>query len=388
MTTPHPSRPVRILHLAHVRWFNAEAQYAVDLAAAMEKLGVEAEFLGLTGSPAVGRARDAGLRVHEEAGFNAKGLAAVAAVPAAMRLRRLLRARRYDAVEIHRPEALPLIAWACRREGVPAVRVRGDMRPVRADPLNRYLYRRVLYGTVASNTAIERSLRERLGPGARIVTIHGGVDPEVFRPEGPTDDVRDSLGFPPGAFLVGILGRLGEVKGHDQFLAAVRMALSGVSGARFVILAKEETPRLEELRRRVEADPLLRGRVGFLGHRSDLPAVLRAFDLGVVASTGSEANCRVGLEWMASGVPLVATRVGVLPDLVAEGETGALVPPGNASALAERIVYLAARPGEARAWGDAARRRVLERFTIEGCARRHLAFLFPERCSDGHDPLV
>ncbi len=378
-----PGERLRVLHLAQVRWFNAEAQYALDLALEMARQGVHVGFLGLTGSPAVARARAGGLPVYEEAGFNAKGIGAVASVPAALRLARILRQERFDAVEVHRPEGLPLVAWACRRAGVRVVRVRGDMRPVRADPLNRLVYTRVLSGVVASNTAIERSLRQRLGPAVRVTTVPGGVDPARFSPGGPAADVRGELGFPPEAFLVGILGRLGKVKGHADFLAAARRAADRAARARFVILAKEGGAAIEPLRREVAADPVLRDRVGFLGHRQDLASVLRGFDLAVVASTGSEANCRVGLEWMASGVSLVATRVGVLPDLVAEGETGFLVEPGEASALAERIVYLALRPERARALGRAARRRVVERFTAERCARAHLRFLFPERFAHG-----
>ncbi len=367
--------PLRILHMAHARWFNAEAQYALDLAAEMRRRGVDAVLLAQAGSPAASRAREAGVPVVEEAGFNAKGLRAAAALAAAARLRHLLRWGGFDAVEVHRPEGLPLIAWACRRAGVPVFRVRVDMRPVRADPLNRWLYTRVLSGVVASNSAIERSLRERLGPRLRVATIPGGVDPDRFSPQGPAADVRAELGFPPDAFLVGILGRLGRVKGHDDFLEAARRAAPEAPRARFVILAKEPGPRERELRERVDADPVLRGVVGFLGHRPDLPAVLRAFDLGVVASTGSEANCRAGLEWMASGVPLVATRVGVLPDLVEEGVTGLGVAPRRPSALGGKIVYLAGRPDEARRMGAAARARVLERFTLERCAREHLRFL-------------
>ena len=370
-----PGEALRVLHMAHVRWFNAEAQYALDLAVEMRRQGHEILFFAQAGSPVVARAREAGLPTVEEAGFNAKGAGVARGLPAALRLLRLLRRERIDAVEVHRPEGLPLIAWACRRAGVPVVRVRGDMRPVRADPLNRWLYTRVLSGVVASNSAIERSLRERLGPGLRVAAIPGGVDPGRFAPEGPAADVRTELGFPPDAFLVGILGRLGRVKGHEDFLEAARRAAPQAPRARFVILAKEPTPRERELREEVARDPTLRGAVGFLGHRPDLPAVLRAFDLGVVASTGSEANCRAGLEWMASGVPLLATPVGVLPDLVEDGRTGLLVPAGRPSSLGSKIVYLAGRPGEARRMGAAARARVLDRFTLQRCARDHLSFL-------------
>ncbi|MBI5015094.1 MAG: glycosyltransferase family 4 protein [Deltaproteobacteria bacterium] len=364
-----------ILHLAHVRWFNAEAQYALDLALEMRRQGHRVGFLAETASPAAAKAKEAGLQVFEEDGFGKKGAGSFSVLAAGHRLKLLLRSGGFDAVECHRPEGLPLIALACRLAAVPLVRVRGDMRPARRDPFNRWLHRRLLAAVVASNTAVEARLRERLGPLPRLMTIHGGVDPERFTPEGPAAAVREDLGLPAHAFLVGILGRLGSVKGHGDFLAAAREVLDAPTEAAFVVLAKEPSAREAELRAEVDGDPLLRGRVGFLGHCPDLPAVLRAFDLGVVASTGSEANCRVGLEWMASGVALLATRVGVLPDLVAEGETGHLVAPGRPEALAEKIAALSARPSEARRLGAAARRRVLDRFTLARCAEAHAALL-------------
>lgn len=367
--------PLCVLHIAHVRWFNAEAQYALDLAQEMARRGHRIGFLAQAGSPAVERARRAGLETFEEAGFNEKGFRSLRSIGAAVRLTRFLRAKGFDAVEVHRPDGLPLIVWACRRAGVPVVRVRGDMRPVRSDPLNRFLYRRLLDGVVASNTAIEASLRSRLGKPKRLVTIHGGVDPEDFTPKGPSVDVRAELNLPSGSLLVGILGRLSLVKGHKDFLDAARIALGTGADASFVVLNKFPSPAEEELRAIASSDFLLAGRVGFLGYREDLPSVLRAFDLGVVASTGSEANCRVGLEWMASGAPLVATRVGVLPDLVVEGVSGFLLPPGAPSSLAERIVYLTRDRAEARRLGEAARLRVLDRFTMAHCASGHEALL-------------
>ena len=372
---PSGGPSLRVLHLAHIRWFNAEVQYAVDLASCMRHRGHSPAVLTLTGSPTAKAARGAGLETYEERGFNGKGLGALAMLPAAQRLTHLLQGGRFDVVEVHRPEGLPLIVWACRRAGVPVVRVRGEMRPVRNDPFNRLLHSRFLSAVVASNHSIETSLRERLGSLPHLQTIHGGVDPEAFHPEGPSVDLRRELGFPEKAFLVGILGRLGPVKGHSYFLdAAERVLKSGVS-AGFVVLAKEDSPGVTSLRDRLAADPLLRTGVRLTGYREDLPQVLRAFDLGVVASVGSEANCRVGLEWMASGVPLLATRVGVLPDLVEDGGTGFLVSAADASALAEKIVYLASRQEVARRFGAAARDRVLERFTLAHCAAAHEALI-------------
>jgi glycosyltransferase involved in cell wall biosynthesis len=249
------------------------------------------------------------------------------------------------------------------------------MRPPRANPLNRFFYRRILAGVVPSNFTIEKQIRSRFGEAVRLRTIHGGVDEAAFSPLGERAGVRAELGVPADAFLVGLLGRIGAVKGHGDFLEAARLTLARCPKAVFVILAKGSHPLAPENAEKLDSDPSLREKVKALGHRDDLPAVLRDFDLGVISSVGSEANCRVGLEWMASGVPLVATRVGVLPDIVEEGETGLLAPPHAPELLAGAISVLASQPDPARRMGEAARRRVCERFTLSRCAEAHGEFL-------------
>jgi glycosyltransferase involved in cell wall biosynthesis len=86
--------------------------------------------------------------------------------------------------------------------------------------------------------------------------------------------------------------------------------------------------------------------------------------VGVVASVGSEAVSRAALEWMAAGRPVVASRVGCLPDLVIEGETGFLVPPANPRALAQALARFLQEPGLAERMGAAGRRRFDEKFSL------------------------
>ncbi len=246
--------------MAHVRWFNAEVQYALDLAAEMRRRGNRVAFWGQVASPGVEQSLSLGLETFEASGFNRKGLAAaVAGLACAGRLKRLLQRRRFDVVVLHRGEGFPFIAWACRAAAVPLVRVRGDMRPLRADPLNRFLHRHMLAGFVASNSAIEASCRRVMGGVPRLTTIPGGVDAEEFSPQGPTTEVRDALGFPPGVFLVGIVGRLGRVKGHRDLLRAVEQANGLGQDVYLAVLAKEPIAEEEHLRRRVAESPALRG---------------------------------------------------------------------------------------------------------------------------------
>lgn len=370
------ARPLRILYMAHVRWFNAEAQYALDLAGECQRQGHCVFYYTQSESPAAAAAKARGLRTFEENGFNAKGLKGVFGIfSATLRLVKILKQNQIEAVEVFRSEGFAMIALVCCLLGTPIIRVRGDMRPVRKDFLNRLLHKNLASAVVASNTTIANGLRQRLGPMPLLDTIHGGVDADRFRPEGFMRDIRSEMQFPVDAFMVGILGRLGEQKGHFDLITAAEKVLTTNAKAFFVILAKENSSAGPELRKRIGSVPGLGGHFGFLDFQEDLQDVLRSFDLGVVASIGSEANCRVGLEWMASGVPLIGTSIGVLPDLIDSGKTGFLVSPLAPGELSERIGQLADNPDEAKRMGRLARQRVLHHFTIEACAGHHLALI-------------
>jgi glycosyltransferase involved in cell wall biosynthesis len=110
--------------------------------------------------------------------------------------------------------------------------------------------------------------------------------------------------------------------------------------------------------------------VFFAGYRdSDLPGVLRALDVFVLMGAGSDESCRAALEAMAAGRPVLAARVGALPDAVLHGETGLLLDEPSPGAVADSLAHLLSNPGAARAMGEAGRRRALALFTSE----RHAA---------------
>jgi glycosyltransferase involved in cell wall biosynthesis len=105
-------------------------------------------------------------------------------------------------------------------------------------------------------------------------------------------------------------------------------------------------------------------RVVFTGFRRDVPALLSAVSVSVLPSL-SEGLSNVVLEAMAAGVPVVATSVGGTPEIVDDGVTGLLVPPRDAGALADAISSLLTDPARRQTIGEAGRRRVEERFSLE-----------------------
>src|SRR5262249_46586272 len=151
-----------------------------------------------------------------------------------------------------------------------------------------------------------------------------------------------------------IVARLDPVKGHRYLLEAVSLLRNVYPRLRVKVVGQEENIKrrqLEQMAERLGIESM----VEFTGFQKSVPDVMASCTLGVIASVGSEAVSRVALEWMAAGRPVVATEVGCLPEIVKESETGLLVAPGNAPAMARAIGELLHHPQRLEKMGKAAR---------------------------------
>jgi sugar transferase (PEP-CTERM/EpsH1 system associated) len=212
-------------------------------------------------------------------------------------------------------------------------------------------------------------------PRARIRQIYSGVDTSLFRPDGP---VPADLPWPEarrGELLVlGTVGRLDPIKNQIALIEALhriderRPAL----GARLRLIVAGEGPeraRLEQEARRLTPAQ----QVWFAGARNDVPDLLRAMNVFVLPSL-NEGISNTILEAMASAVPVVAARVGGNPELVADGETGALCEAASAESLAACLSAYLGDVARMRAHGLAARRRTCESFSLEAMVGRYERF--------------
>jgi glycosyltransferase involved in cell wall biosynthesis len=198
----------------------------------------------------------------------------------------------------------------------------------------------------------------------KVRIVYNGVDLTRFpgAPRGPRDSaLAAELGLEPDSPLVGLVARLRPEKDHETFFRAARAVGGRLPRARFLVVGDGEF-RAEV---RAAAERLgVTDRVVFTGQREDMARVLGLLDVSVLSSY-NDCFPIAALESMAMGVPLVATAVGALPEIVEDGVTGHLVRPRDPALLAERIAGLLERPDEARAMGAAGRGRVEQRFTIE-----------------------
>jgi glycosyltransferase involved in cell wall biosynthesis len=202
----------------------------------------------------------------------------------------------------------------------------------------------------------------------KVVTIHNGIDVGKFSYPGPQSpaQVRDSFGIPKGVPLVGTVGRFRPQKGLADLLAAMVQVRHLIPSARLLLVGGGEL--LDDLETKALSSGLGTA-VTFAGMRSDVPKILAALDV-FVSSSLWEGMPNAILEAMAAGLPVVATAVGGTPEVVEDGVTGLLVPPGDPKALAEAIACLLQDIDLRQQMGQAGRGRVTQHFSIERMVER------------------
>jgi glycosyltransferase involved in cell wall biosynthesis len=197
------------------------------------------------------------------------------------------------------------------------------------------------------------------------------------RPEDDPSALRRELGASAGDELIGAIGNVAPRKGFRTLLEAFRLVARARPRARLVVIGAPEDPVEFEALRKLGADADLSGRASFLGAKSRAWRYAAAFDILVAPSLRTESFGLMALDAMRAGKPVVASRVGGLPEVVADGETGLLVPVGDAAATAAAIERLLADPAAARRMGEAGRRRAEALFSSARMAAEYRETLLP-----------
>jgi glycosyltransferase involved in cell wall biosynthesis len=354
---------MRILHLIHVRWWNASAQYAVHLAAAQMRAGHEVAVLTAAGEPPAARAKALGLTVWE------RDLSLLNSLDLAVELRRMQRS--YDVVNAHHADVQNVaLAALSGRDRPLLVRTRVDVRDAKKSVLNRYLYNHRLDAVIVPGEESRRRYVETLGVDPRqVTTVYGGVDHALFRPDAALRaQARAALGIAADTVVFGLIGRLGAIKAPEVFIAAGAAVHAANPRTLFVLAGK---PASGHTLAEYEAAAQRVGPHGirFLGFVDDVPGLMRALDVGVITSVGSEAHCRVGLEMASTGLPVIGTDIGVIPEVVNDSETGYIVRSRSVPDLGSAMERLAADAALRGRLGGAGRRQVEAKFSFDAWVR-------------------
>ena len=352
---------LRILHLVANRWWTGSADPVIRLIGGLERRGHTVRLGLIAGDRFEVKAREAGIEPLPGLSLDVKG-APWAWITDARRVRALVRREAIDVVHVHHSHDHWL--GAASRGPAALVRTFHNQRAVRLGRVARALYRRADAVIAVSRQIEERARLAGIAP-ERIHRVSGVVDLARFMEDADPAAVRAELGIDAGSAapgpIIGSVARLAHNRGHELLIRGFQRLLGRYPSARLLLVGKGEArPRLEAMVHELG----LERAIIFTGYRDgDLPAVLRTLDTFVLVGAGSDESCRAALEAMAAGRPVVARRIGALPDTVAHGETGLLLDDERPEAVESALAALAGDPARARRMGEAGRRRALEEFS-------------------------
>jgi len=305
-----------------------------------------------------------------------------------LRIARSVHRRRIDVVHAHQYAPFFYGSLAMVLAGAPLVFTEHGRAYPDLPSARRRVFNHMFAPLTARITAVSRGVRESLhrvegfNPQG-IQVIYNGIDLERYGPRSAESDraARRRLGLPGAAPVIGTVGRLDPVKDHPLLLAAFRRVRDMCTGAHLVIVG--DGPERERLVRLADAMGMA-GAVSFLGQRLDVDQILPAFDVFALSSR-SEGTPVTLIEAMAAGVPVVATAVGGVPEVVCDRETGLLVgrerpvrgeastAENEVSTLAGALARVLSDPTLARGLADRGRMEAHERFSLDAICAQYRA---------------
>jgi glycosyltransferase involved in cell wall biosynthesis len=313
-------------------------------------------------------------------------------------LARLLRRIRVQVIHAHNR---PSDAWAMLWSALAGTRVRLYTRHLTYTDVSDAMRRRYRYAARAAHAVVAVSsavaghlIREERTPEHRVVTIRNGIDLARFdvrrgETRGPGEALRLAWGISPDLFLVGTLSRLTSQKGLDLFLEVAARLLAEEDRVRFAVVGQGEARADLEARARSLG---IAERVVFPGHQH-APSAFAAFDLFLTTSRYEGLPLTL-LEAMASGLPVVAPRIGAFPEVVEDGVTGLLPAPPewlptvvdlDPTPFVQATLRLLRNPTLRARLGEAGRKRVGETFGLDAMVARYEA-LYERILNRGSSP--
>jgi glycosyltransferase involved in cell wall biosynthesis len=353
---------VKVLQLMSCRGWSSDAYWAARMTRELARRGHLVTLGCRAGTEArvIDRARREGVDRVTTLSL-ASGARPVADSRDLRRLRALMPG--VDVVHVHRGKEHWLAAVANRliAEPRPIVRTRHIAQAVRPHAANRWLYRR---GTAFVVTVTDAIRRQYIAAGLvdpnRVAALPGGADTERYRPLPRDPATYAQLGGRSDRPLIGMIAGLRIMKGHEIVVeAAARLAARGVR-PHFVFVGRGPTERAVQ---DAIARAGLETQFTFAGFVDDLPAALAALDIVLYTPLESDGMSRVIFEYLAAGRPLIAARVGVVPEVLTDGESAVLVPAGDSQALAAALERLVGDPAAASRLGQAGHQLVEARYS-------------------------
>ena len=256
---------------------------------------------------------------------------------------KILKKTKADIIHTHSSIDSWLVGSVAKLSQIPVIRSRHISIPINNMFPNNLLYSRIPRKIITSGEAISEVVKSVPGvnPG-NVKSVSAGVDFRRFDFKINGIKIREELGVNPGQPLIGKIGVIRGWKGYNYLLEAAPIILKKFPDARFVFVGNG--PGFEQTKS-IAKSLGLEQKLTFLGHRDDIPEIMAGLDIQVLASFAGEGTPQVIPQAFAMKTPLIATRVGSIPEMLGQGKRGILVEPKNSVDLANGIINLIENPG-------------------------------------------
>lgn len=306
---------MKILHIINVRWFNATAWYALQLAKLQKKHGHEVHIITIKDTDTDIKAKALGFTPSY---INCNTPNPFKILHSIMEITSLLRSVSFDIINCHRGEFF--IFFCLLRFFYPfaLIRTRGDQRLPKKNWINKLLHKHCTDVIIATNTTMKNALEKQFSlEKESVYTILGGVDTSVFQySEEGRKRVRAYYKLTDETCVLGVLGRLDWVKGQKELIEVIASIKQEQSVAiTLLILGFSAGIEQEEVQKWID-EKGMQDSIYITGRCDNVVDYISALDVAILSSLGSETIARAALEILACNIPLLSTDVGVMPDIL------------------------------------------------------------------------
>lgn len=354
-------KKLNIMQVVNSPHWHAISSYALGLSKGLKAKGHKVILVTLPNSLLIERAQAEGLPVITNLRLNHYN--PIYFFKDVQQLIKILEEEEIDVLNVHESYGFAISCLAAKlvRRPMALIRTRGTFMTPKGHPINRYLHNSLSDKVIVTSKVMqEKCLRHLRGKKDHYGLIYGGIDVDKFKVDTQKDKIKEELGLTRDDFVIGITARFDQVKGYPYLFESVSKIKQEIKIKLLIIGYEAEFSKTDLInmakKHGIEKDVVI------IDKWCNLPELLSIIDIGVIASIGSEANSRACLEFMAAGKPVIATTVGVLPEIIEDGKTGYLVQPKDTQEMAEALLDLLKDREKLNTIGDNAQKLVKERF--------------------------
>jgi glycosyltransferase involved in cell wall biosynthesis len=326
---------ISVLIMCSVRWYNASAHYALYSALNLKNSGLNVVLFGIPGSPLIIKAKEQGIEVVEEIGIMGSGFFRY--IKNIIRFRKIFNKRKFDIINPHISRDHVFAFLTVKGKNSHIIRTRTDSKAPKTNLLNKIFYQISSKYYIVSSKYMLSHIHLMGIPENRVAVIPLDMDYKVFALYKSRLDLKHELKIHQNKIIVSFIGRLDRIKGVEYFLKSYEY-LQNKQKFHYLISGDEINLTVDELKRMSRKMNI--ENITFTGRIEEVREILNITDIGVIPSTGSESICRIGLEMLSFGIPIIGSNINSIPELINEFD-GIVVSPRSPKEIADAIEYYA-----------------------------------------------